>query len=478
MNAPKSVLIVGGGTAGWMTACLLAKHWSNTQIQLIESSDIGTIGVGEGSTPYLKYFFQQLGLSESEWMSTCDATYKVGINFAGWTQGNTPKSYFHPFFMPFDVQSGNAFFDAANQRRAGASIDAQPEDFFVAAELVRQGIPPVSDKLPGDIDYGYHFDAGKLGTLLKEYATQRGVIHTVDNITQVDVSGDNIQQLHTQKHGLLEAALFVDCSGFKGLLAKEALKRPFCSFSDTLFNDSAIALPTQHPEKDLSTVLQTESNALSAGWMWRIPLTSRMGNGYVYSSQFTTAENAEQELRQALNIDDSVEARHLKMQVGRLEKHWQGNCVAIGLAQGFIEPLEATALMLVQYAIQQLIDNWSHPKATYNQEMNRMFDGIRDYIAAHYHLSNRTDSDYWNACQHDMVVPDVLKTLLNTWDSDAHFEPALKEVERELVYLKPSWYCILAGMGRFPSTSDSTPQTRLGESAYLQDTVKRYFTMK
>jgi len=517
-KAPASVLIVGGGTAGWMTACLLAKHWlhanSPTQITLIESSDIGTIGVGEGSTPYLKAFFQQLGIPESQWMPACDATYKVGISFANWrdrTPCSTPNnSYFHPFFTPFDVPSGNAFFDAADQRRNGINantsiVHTHPADFFVAAELVRQGVAPVSmsDNLKEDIDYAYHFDAGKLGELLKNYAKEKGVKHIVDNIVGVksaNIESANVKSagaknapricsVESEKHGELSASLYIDCSGFRGILAKQALQRSFHSYRDTLFNDAAVAIATPHsddPQTNPAQILQTESNALNAGWMWRIPLTSRMGNGYVYSSQFLSETQAEQELRHALNLqrDADIPARHLTMQVGRLQHHWQGNCAAIGLSQGFIEPLEATALMLVQYAITQLVEHWqsdwdndcqhSQQQNRYNREMNRMFDGIRDYIAAHYFLNNRTNTrlsseqrfsqelsqnlaqelaqkeqDYWQACRENMHVPPVLEHLVNAWDNNHHFDHALQEVEQELVYLKPSWYCIFAGMERF-----------------------------
>lgn len=526
-KAPASVLITGGGTAGWMTACLMAKHWLNakgsatsqTQITLIESSDIGTIGVGEGSTPFLKIFFQQLGIPESQWMKACDATYKVGISFANWidsspnanTTNTASARYFHPFFTPFDLQSGTEFFRAADQRRQGLNgetIAAQthPADYFVAGELVKQGIAPVSAKLQEDIDYAYHFDAGKLGELLKHYAKERGVTHIVDNITDVKTDTANsqneprIQSVTSEKHGELTASLYVDCSGFRGLLAKQALKRPFHSYSDTLFNDAAVAIATPHdakPQIDPQRILQTESNALNAGWMWRIPLTSRMGNGYVYSSQFLDQTQAEQELRQALNLpnESTVPARHLKMQVGRLHQHWQGNCAAIGLAQGFIEPLEATALMLVQYAISQLIDNWennpennnSQNQRAYNRDINRMFDGIRDYIAAHYFLNQRTNKgfsaqnqhqtqqDYWQACRNNMKVPPVLAHLVNAWDNNQHFDHALQEVEQELVYLKPSWYCIFAGMERFSDTIRNHATNQQGQRAYLQEVVSQYF---
>ena len=216
--------------------------------------------------------------------------------------------------------------------------------------------------------------------------------------------------------------------------------------------------------------------------MWNIPLTSRVGNGYVYSSQFCSPEEAETELRQHLNVSDETPARHLTMPVGRLQKHWHNNCVAIGLAQGFIEPLEATALMLVQYGIYQLSSRLGEPVTTisrsqYNKEMKRMFDGIRDYIVAHYYLNTRTDTPYWQACRHDIRVPANLSLLVNAWDGPGEFEEALDSIDEQLVYLTPSWYCILAGMGRFESEAFDLPDpgAAAGIQQYLTRTVGEHF---
>lgn len=476
MNAPNSVLIVGGGTAGWMTACLLATHWNTTRITLVESDTIGTIGVGEGSTPYLKQFFKQLGIPESEWMPACDATYKVGIQFNDWTNKAEFPGYFHPFFTPFDLEPGKAFFAQINQRRMHMPGNAQPENYFLAAALARQGKVPVTDRFSGDMDYAYHFDAGKLGDLLKRHAMALGVTHRIDDIEQVEGDANQIASVIGKQHGTFTANLYVDCSGFRGIIVKQTQKRPFVSYSDTLFNDAAVAIQT--PVID-GFKPQTESQALSSGWMWRIPLTSRTGNGYVYSTAYCSPQQAEQELRDALGIDESVQARHLKMQVGRLDSHWQGNCIAIGLAQGFIEPLEATALMLVQYAIQQLIDtydtnNLAEQQTVYNAEINRMFDGVRDYIAAHYYLNTRDDTPYWRDCRTHMNVPEVLKSLVEVWQSDGDFDTTLRHYRDKLVYLTPSWYCILAGMGILPPDGKAIEPEPIID-AYFKQIISRYF---
>lgn len=481
MSQPSSVIIVGGGTAGWMTACLMQKHWPRSHIQLIESSAIGTIGVGEGSTPFMKHFFAQIGLAESDWMPQCDATYKVGIQFDAWTQNPAYPGYFHPFFTPFDLDTGNQFFDAVNQRRQGQRRDCHPEHYFLTAELVRQGLCPSALNVDTQIDYAYHFDAGKLAEVMKQHCLSAGLTHIIDTIEGVDSDGKSIQRLHTSAHGSLEAELFVDCSGFNGILAKKALNRDFLSYADTLFNNAAVAIQTPHNETH-PLQLQTRSEALSSGWMWQIPLTSRIGNGYVYCSDFISPEQAESELKHRLNIEETsdVKVRHLKMEVGRLEQHWSGNCAAIGLAQGFIEPLEATALMLVQYSISQLIDSWQPQSPAsiqdkYNSDLNRMFDGIRDYIAAHYLLNDRIDSPYWQACRERMVVPPTLDALYNAWQTGQNFDKALNDVAKELVYLRPSWYCIFAGMGQFDGSDKDTVIPTSSSRQTLQALVAKYF---
>lgn len=500
---PNKIVIVGGGSAGWMTACYLARaaeltgslsqqtqHDQQTRhsaqgssITLLESSSIPTVGVGEGSTPYLRHFFAYLGVEESTWMEACNATYKMGINFEGWNKSDdshpsrTP-SYFHPFFSALDVPTAEHYFTAVNQRRHGQPSNISESHYFTAAEMVKQNIAPNTIVDSANIDYAYHFDAGLLGEFLKNYATSKGVNHKVGNVTEVLTFNDNIQAIQTDLHGTLHADLFIDCSGFRGILGKKALNRSATSYADTLFNDAAVAIPTKRSD---IIKYQTRSVALKHGWQWNIPLTARTGNGYVYSSRFCSSDQAEQELRSVLDEGANLKnthARHLKMQVGRLNTHWAGNCLSIGLSQGFIEPLEATALMLVQYALHHFIDCWQQPipdtrkHAIYNNEMNRMFDGIRDYIAAHYYLNTRTDTPYWVACRNEMKVPDTLAYLLKEWDSGANFENALNEVDANLVYLRPSWYCIFAGMKRFSPLKHDSARDKAAATINPQQMVK------
>ncbi|MBE1298863.1 MAG: tryptophan 7-halogenase [Alteromonadaceae bacterium] len=454
-----SILVVGGGTAGWMTALYLSKKLNKkTKISLVESEDIGIIGVGEGSTPYLKHFFQELDIPEKEWMAACDATYKTGIQFDNWSTEPAFESYFHPFFNAFDKKPADMFFYNSGLRRRGFEADAHPEHYFTAAYMAKEKRSPVTpSKLEFDIDYAYHFDSVKLGQFMREKAKAQGVEHLIANIVSAKVASDSsIMSVQCDQGDVLTADFFVDCTGFASLLLQQTLKRPFDSYSQTLFNDAAVAIQTPH-EAQQSAAPQTVSKALSAGWMWNIPLTTRWGNGYVYSSKYLDADAAEKELKRELDIpdDSDIKVKHLKMRVGRVSEHWYKNCVGIGLSQGFIEPLEATALMLVQFGIQNLTKVLNCEKVEvkqvvdYNNEMNRLFDGVKDYISVHYALNTRHDSEYWADCREKIKLTATVKDLIKSWDRGEDFEAELTKHHSELVYLRPSWYCILSGMGRF-----------------------------
>lgn len=470
--SPQHILIVGGGTAGWMSACLLAKHWQplGIRISLIESTDIGTVGVGEGSTPYMRHFFAQLGIAESEWMPACHASYKCGIRFPAWSTVPGYESYVHPFFNEQDRALGNVFFTQACLRRRGQEAHANPQDFFLAAELARQRRAPVALGDPAHpsapaMDYAYHFDAGLLGQFLKDKARQWGVQHHIGTVEQVlqHENGD-LAALRLRGGEQLSADFFVDCSGFQGLLINQTLGEPFHPFKNNLFNDRAIAMPTPlAADEDIPS--ETTSTALRHGWAWHIPLTSRVGNGYVYSSDFVSDDEAEAELRRHLGpAAEGVEARRLKMRVGRIERHWRNNCLAIGLSQGFIEPLEATALMLIQLSVEHFIEAMAQgdfgrgEQTRYNRRINQMFEGVRDYVVTHYLLNTRDDTDYWRANRAHRNISDRLASILAAWDQGSDFEAELSRHGDDLMYFRPSWYCLLSGMGRFPSALKPTEQ--------------------
>jgi hypothetical protein len=455
----KRIVILGGGTAGWITANALIDRWADrgVDITLVESPDIGTVGVGEGSTPQLKVFFDTIGVDESEWMPRCKATYKNGISFANWSTKPGFERYFHPFASQSDRFTSTAFFFNTLARRQGIDVHAHPDRFHLAARLAenRQG-PKPDENFPFVVDYGYHFDAGLVGQYLGELAQARGVKHLEARVLAANrAANGDIASLSTDDEQLIEADFFVDCSGFRGTLIQKTLDVPFLSFSGNLFNDSAVVLPTPQ-EDDIGS--QTVSTALKYGWAWQIPLTHRIGNGYVYSSGFCSSDEAETELRGALGLLDSdVEARHLKMKVGRLERHWSGNCLAVGLSQGFIEPLEATALNLVCNTVNSFIafveaDGGlsGRSRDAFNERVNRDFELVRDYIVAHYVLNSRSDTDYWLENAQNRKLSERLLRILQIWTSGKNLS---EEIERQQIptsYTARSWYCLLSGYGYYP----------------------------
>jgi 2-polyprenyl-6-methoxyphenol hydroxylase-like FAD-dependent oxidoreductase len=463
----RRVVIVGGGTAGWMTALILARSLLDrgVQITLLESPVVGIIGVGEGSTPWLRGFFDSLGIEEAEWMPACHATYKCGITFEGWSTKPGFEKYFHPFASMLDNLTMRQFVHNVEARINGANVHAHPDRFFIATRLAaNRRAPKSSEAFPFDIWHGYHFDAVLLGQFLQRKAVERGVRYQSCHVTHATLSADGaIESVSTQEGETIAADLFVDCSGFAGLLIDKALHTPFVSFASNLFNDAAVALPTPI---DAAIPSETVSTALKHGWAWKIPLTSRFGNGYVYSTQFCTPEEAETELRQHLGLMQAdVPARHLRMKIGRVTQHWNKNCLAVGLSQGFIEPLEATALLFIQQTATTFVDFLERGEcdeaghARFNQRVNEHFEGIRDYIVTHYKTNSRTDTEYWRANAANLNLSDDLKKLYSLWMGGKSIAPGVGQQVIGKGYPVFSWYALMAGMGIFPDPQELHPPT-------------------
>ncbi len=462
---PPHVVILGGGSAGWITACLLHHEWGGRggRVTLVESPDIGIIGVGEGSTPQLKAMFDHLGIAEAEWMAKCDATYKLGIRFSGWSERPGFESYFHPFPGPTDLHTEPAFVRHCALRRRGFDVPALPDAFFLAARLARQGkVPPAARSFPFAPSYGYHFDAYKLGAALRDWGVPRGIEHLQRKVLGVELADDgDVAALVCEGDERITGNFFVDCSGFRAVIAGEALGGRFLPFADNLFNDRAVVMPTPHQAPFRP---QTESIAMRAGWRWRIPLTTRVGNGYVYSSQHIADEEAEAELRAALGVDASEPpARFLKMKVGRMEASWQRNCLAAGLAQGFIEPLEATALHIVIATALEFAEAYEDAGFTpqhrdrFNADAAARYDGIRDYIVAHYRLNQRSDTAYWRENAANQHLSDRLKAMISAWFTQADIAAANRATYQRPAYPAMSWHALLAGYGTFPPTEKMHP---------------------
>lgn len=466
MSAAKHrFVILGGGTAGWMAACLIAHRMgARATVTLVESPDIGIIGVGEGSTPQLKAFFDELGIAEAQWMPRCNATYKNGIRFAGWSDAPGFDSYFHPFQTALDHHTASAFFFHTRARRTGRDVYAHPDRFFLLSRLAQDRRGPIpAENFPFDVGYGYHFDSHLVGEFLRDYAVgQLGVTHLARRIDGVrhHTNGD-IAALVGEGDTVIPGDMFVDASGFRATLVQQALGEPFESFAGNLFNDAAVAMPSDRDAG--STTCETRSTALGAGWAWRIPLTNRTGNGYVYASAFRDADAAETELRRHLGLLDSdVPARHLKMKVGQVRRSWVGNCLAVGLSQGFIEPLEATALHIVHSTVSGFVDAYDaggftrDHADTFNAAIHARYEGIRDYIVAHYRM-NRRQGDYWQANAANQDLSDNLKAVMTAWFRGEELDATVQALGIERYYAPLSWHCLLAGYGQFPDAAKLAP---------------------
>lgn len=436
------VVIVGGGTAGWMTASHLKKSLPGVDITVIESSSIKTIGVGEATFSTVKLFFDFLGLDESEWMPSCNASYKLAIKFVDWRAGG--GHFFHPFQRYEVVEGFNlgewwlklkrqeepfdyacflvpALCDAQRSPRFldGTVFDDKVRDYFT---VDRQGKKNILSEHKVQYPYAYHFDAGLLAEFLKGYATRRGVRQVVDDVAEVNLRADgSIDHLTTLQHGALQGDLYVDCTGFRGLLINQALSEPFLSFSPSLLCDSAVAMQVPRDVQVHGINPYTTAAALTAGWVWEIPLYGRIGTGYVYSSRFLSRDAAEAELRRHLgSAADGLGAAHIKMRIGRCRNSWVKNCVAIGLASGFVEPLESTGIFFIQNGIEELVNHFPGDGydasiiKNYNRVVGECIDGVRDFLIMHYYATDRADTEFWRATR-GLQLPEELGERLELW---------------------------------------------------------------
>ena len=478
-NNPIEIVIVGGGTAGWMAANAFVKRWPSDKVKvtLVESQQVGIIGVGEGSTPSLKKFFDSIDVAEEQWMTRCNATYKLNIRFEGWSPESGINSYSHPFTSQTDVHTASAFLTNSRTRRLGLKTNTTPEDFLINGVLAKQGKGPIAaENFPFAMAYGYHFDSHLLGEFLSEIATSRGVDYRPGHVSHVnrDSEGD-ITSINTSQEESISGDFFVDCTGFASVLMQKTLDVRFNRFNDNLFNDSAVVMQSPISE---DFPVETVSTALSSGWCWKIPLLNRYGNGYVYSSQFISDEQAEIEFREQVGmLEEQGECRRLKMKVGQLEQHWSHNCIALGLSQGFIEPLEATALHLVQLSIENFASSFdkgdfsNQYRDEFNQSMTNRFERVRDYIVAHYKLNTRTDSEYWRANRDNNHLSESLLGILDAWFKRDDLEQEINRQGLNNHFDSVAWNCLLSGYGAFPPLASIQPGKG---DLYLENEIERF----
>jgi tryptophan 6-halogenase len=474
----KSVVIVGGGTAGWMTAAHLKKALPGLDITLIESANIKTVGVGEATFSTVKLFFDFLGLEEHEWMPHCNATYKLAIKFVNWRADG--GHFFHPFQRyevvdgfnmaewwlklkkgeePFDYACFTipAMCDAQRSPRFldGRVFDDKVQEYFT---VDFRGKKNILAEHKVQYPYAYHFDASLLAKFLEGYGKQRGVRQVVDDVAEVKLREDGgISHVVTKEHGEIHGDLFVDCTGFRGMLINQTLGEPFISFSESLLCDRAIALQVPKDIKKEGLDPFTKATALSSGWVWTIPLYGRTGTGYVYSSRFISPEDAEKEFRAHLGPEsDGLPANHIKMRIGRCRNSWVKNCVAIGLASGFVEPLESTGIFFIQNGIEELVNHLpangfeEETVRSYNRVVADCIDGVRDFLILHYRTTDRNDNEFWRATK-DLKVSDELEERFQLWKKRL---PNARNINTKFHGFDPYSYSVmLLGLNYHPESS-------------------------
>jgi tryptophan halogenase len=451
-NNIKHIAIVGGGTAGWMTAAALSKliKPDYCQIRLIESEEIGTVGVGEATIPPIQLFNKLLDLDENEFVRKTQGTFKLGIQFVNWK--TIGQKYFHAFGEVGKDMEGIQFYHYWLKMQALGKAEELSSYTIsgLASERGKFMRPFDAGNSPlSNISYAFHFDAGLYARFLREYSEARGVIRTegmvVDTILRASDGFIDAVQLASGER--VQADFFIDCSGFRGLLIEQALKTGYEDWSHWLPCDRAWAVPS---ESVAEPTPYTRSTAHSAGWQWRIPLQHRVGNGHVFSSKFMSEDEARSILLNNLDGKPLAEPRLLKFVTGKRKKIWNKNCVAVGLASGFMEPLESTSLHLVQSTIARLMSFF--PNKYFDQEdideFNRQshfeIDRIRDFLILHYYATTRDDSDFWNYCR-TMSVPEELTQKIEQFKKNGRIYRNSGEMFNDL-----SWLEVMHGQGIRP----------------------------
>jgi tryptophan halogenase len=452
----RKVVIVGGGSAGWMAAAALSRIRGNgvTEIVLVESEEIGIVGVGEATIPPIRHFNELLGLDEREFIRATQGTFKTAIRFDGWTRPG--HSYFHSFGAYGADMNGVKFHQYWLKFHAMGKAAPFGEYNLceVAAMQNRFGPVPRERQIPvSSLHWAYHFDATLYARHLRAHAEARGVSRIEGKVVDVGLrDGDGFIEAVTLADGRrIEGDLFIDCSGFRSLLLGDALGTGFEDWTDMLPCDRAVAVPS---ERTGELMPYTRSIAHEAGWQWRIPLQHRTGNGLVFSSQHLSEDAATQRLLDNLDGKPLGEPRVIRFRTGRRHQAWVKNCVAIGLAAGFLEPLESTAIHIAQAGISRLMglfpDLDFHPAgiAEYNRQSAHLFDSIRDFIVLHYHANGRTGEALWDQCR-TMPIPDSLQRRIELF----RLKGRLFRYEDEL-FAEPSWHAVLMGQGIIPQGYD------------------------
>ena len=449
----QQIVILGGGTAGWMSAAALSRalRGSGRRITLVESDEIGTIGVGEATIPTIHWFNQIVGLDEAEFIRETKATYKLGVQFAGWNGDDT--AYLHPFGTFGPPGDGVMFLHRLIRARL-AGMAAATGDFSLTTQAARAGRfdKPVGDprSMRSTLGYAYHFDAGLYARYLRRHAEALGVVRIEGKVARVDQDPESgcITRLVTERGDEVAGQLFIDCSGLRGLLIEQTLGAGFEDWTAWLPCDRAWAAPSS---VETEVIPYTRATAAEAGWRWRIPLQHRTGNGYVYSSRFQDDEAARQSLLDALGEEPIAEPRLIRFLPGKRKRAWVKNVIAIGLSSGFLEPLESTSIHLIQSGIAKLLALFPRrgDDPLVAEQFDRVFGqemlDVRDFLVLHYKMTNGRDEPLWRYCQ-DMPIPDTLAYRIDQFRASGRLVLSSDELFRDA-----SWFAVMDGQGIRPT---------------------------
>ncbi|ALL12549.1 tryptophan halogenase family protein [Caulobacter henricii] len=457
VNRLRKVVIVGGGTAGWMTAAALGRFLTRdgqTEVTLVESEAIGTVGVGESTIPQINIFNRMLGLDENDFVRKTKATFKLAIEFVDWKA--IGHSYHHPF-GPYGVDMEAVSFHAYWLKLHGMGLEPDLGAYSLNAVAAQQGRfmrPNGQANSPlGAIAYAFQFDAGLYARYLRDYAEARGIVRQEGKIATVQQDGLTgfVTSVTLESGAVVEGDLFIDCSGFRGLLIEQTLQTGYEDWSNWLLNDRAVAVPCTLGGSNAPV---TRATARPAGWQWRIPLQHRLGNGYAYSSAHISEDEATAYLLAHLDGEPLAPPNQIRFTAGRRKKSWNRNVVAIGLSAGFMEPLESQSIHLIQVGIARLLAmfpdrNFHQPDIDrYNRVMAFEYEKIRDFIILHFKATQRNDTPYWDYLR-EMPIPDYLADKIALFQSHGRIFR-----ENEELFNDTSWFAVMVGQGLLPGGYD------------------------
>ena len=445
----KNIVIVGGGTAGWMAAAAMARLLNHPEIniRLVESEAIGTVGVGEATIPHLRLFNKLLGLQEDDFVRKTNATFKLGIEFIDWD--TVGESYIHPF-GPYGVPMEGLRFHHfwLRQKQLGSQVSMDQYNLQIMAARAGKFSRPqnVKNSPLSTIEYAFHFDASLYAKFMREFSENLGVQRTEGKVTTVNQNAETgfVESIALESGEVIEGDLFFDCSGFRGVLIEQTLKSGYHDWSAYLPCNSAVA---QASEKVGDPIPYTRATAKAAGWQWRIPLQSRTGNGHVYCNDYMSDEDALKILHDGMDTPPVGNAKQLRFKTGMRKKSWNKNVISLGLAAGFLEPLESTSIHLIQTAIARIMANFPdknfNPSVIdyYNQRSLLEYEQVRDFLILHYKATRRDDSEFWTYCR-TMDIPDSLRERINLYEESAR----LYRHDDEL-FGDASWFAVLHGQG-------------------------------